>query len=293
MEEQENKMIQKKCGFRTPYDWNYIIQYLHGRSAHAAELAIDDVYYRTVHVKGYQGWYSVSHSEKDLHLSIQISQGLHPVVSEVIAKIKRQFDVCANPLKINGKLKEDPVLAQSVADNPGMRSPGSFDPFEMLVRVILGQMVSVKAATTLMNRYVSAFGEAFETPIPGLNMISPLPEVMAKADVAQVAALGMPRKRAETIIAVAQAFEQGKLDFAPDADVEKLKQQLANIPGIGPWTIEYMLMRGLSWPDAFPTTDLGIQKALGTKSKREIDAVSKTWKPYRSYATHHLWKTLT
>ncbi|MBV6647410.1 MAG: helix-turn-helix domain-containing protein, partial [Cyclobacteriaceae bacterium] len=288
----EDKTIHLKCGFRVPYDWSYIINYFHGRSAHAAELVRNSIYYRTVHMGDYKGWYAVSHSEKDLHLSIQISHSLHPIVSEIIPKIKRQFDVHANPLKINAKLEKDPILGPSISSHSGLRSPGSFDPFEMLVRVILGQRISVKAATTLMNRYVSTFGEVFETPIQGLDRISPLPEVVAQADAGKIASLGMPYKRAETIILVAKAFEQGKLDFAPDADIEKLKLGLADIPGIGPWTIEYMLMRGISWPDAFPTTDLGVQKALGTKSNKEIVATSDSWQPYRSYATHHLWKML-
>ena len=292
-QEPGDKMIHLKCGFRIPYDWDYIINYFLGRSAHAAELVRDGIYYRTVQVGGHKGWFSVSLSEKDLHLSIQISYSLHPIVSDMIAKIKRQFDVYANPLRINAQLEKDSILGQSVSANPGLRSPGSFDPFEMLVRVVLGQRISVKAATTLMNRYVSTFGEPFETPIPGLERISPLPTVVAQADPGQIASLGMPYKRAETITTVAKAFNEKKLDFSPDADLEKLRSALSKVPGIGPWTIEYMLMRGVSWPDAFPTTDLGIQKALGTKKKKEIETVSHSWQPYRSYATHHLWKIIS
>lgn len=291
--ELKHKTIHLKCGFRVPYDWDYIISYFHGRSAHAAEMVSDGVYYRTVQIGEHKGWFSVSLSEKDLHLSIHISYSLHPIVSEVIAKIKRQFDVHADPLRINAQLEKDPILKQSVSDNTGLRSPGSFDPFEMLVRVILGQRISVKAATTLMNRYVSTFGEVFETPIPGLERISPLPGVVAKTDASKIASLGMPYKRAETIISVAKAFEQGRLDFTPGANIEELKLELEKIPGIGPWTIEYMLMRGISWPDAFPISDLGVQKALGTKSKKEITSTSNPWQPYRSYATHHLWKMLS
>ena len=292
-QEMEDKMIHLKCGFRTPYDWDYIISYFQGRSAHASELVNDGVYYKTVQIGEHKGWFSVSLSEKDLHLSIDVSYSLHPIVSDMIAIIKRQFDVYADPLKINAKLETDPVLGSSVFANPGLRSPGSFDPFEMLIRVILGQRISVKAATTLMNRYVSTFGEPFETPILGLERLSPLPAKVAKADAGEIASLGMPYKRAETIIAVAKAFDEGRLDFSPDIDIEKLRLALGKIPGIGPWTIEYMLMRGVSWPDAFPTTDLGIQKALGTKNKEEIEAVSHTWQPYRSYATHHLWKMIS
>ena len=292
-QEMEDKMIHLKCGFRTPYDWDYIIGYFRGRSAHASELVSDGVYYRTVRVGEHKGWFSVSLSEKDLHLSIDISYSLHPIVSDIIAIVKRQFDVYANPLRINAQLEKDPILGQSVSANPGLRSPGSFDPFEMLVRVILGQRISVKAATTLMNRYVSAFGEPFETPIPGLERLSPLPAVVANADAGEIASLGMPYKRAETIIAVAKAFDEGRLNFLPDAVIEKLRLELGKVPGIGPWTIEYMLMRGVSWPDAFPTSDLGVQKALGTKKKQEIEAVSQSWQPYRSYATHHLWKMIS
>jgi len=293
LDHSDEKTIHLKCGYRVPYNWHHIISYFQARSAHPAELVNNGVYYRTVQLGAYKGWYSVAHSQKDLHLSVQISHNLHPIVAEVIAKIKRQFDVHANPLKINAKLEKDSILRQSVLSNPGLRSPGSFDPFEMLIRVILGQRISVKAATTLMNRYVSTFGEVFKTPVAGLNRISPLPKVVAKADAGRVASLGIPYKRAETIITVSKAFDQGRLNFAPDTDLEKLRTALAEIPGIGPWTIEYMLMRGISWPDAFPTADLGVQKALGANSKKEIEAISQSWQPYRSYATHHLWKMIS
>lgn len=291
-EKVEPKVLQLKCGFRTPYDWDHIVSYFNGRSAHGAELVHKGIYYRTVQIDKYKGWISVALSKKDKHLSIQISYSLHPVVSVIITRIKRQFDVHANPLQINKQLGTDPVLRKRIENNPGLRSPGAFNPFELLIRVILGQRISVKAATTLMNRFVSTFGQPFPTPIPKLSRLSPSPEVVAKADPGAIAALGMPLKRAQTIVEVAKVFESGKLDFLTDTNISKIKSELMKIPGIGPWTVEYMLMRGVSWPDAFPSTDLGIQKALKTKNKSEIESIGKKWQPYRSYATHHLWNML-
>ena len=287
------KIIELKCGFRTPYDWASVLGYLKGRSNHAAELVKDGVYYRTVELEAHRGWLSVELNKKDQHLVISISYSLHPVVSEVIARIKRQFDIHANPMLINEVLGKSPILKESVAANPGLRSPGSFDAFEMLVRVILGQLISVKAATTLMNRFVEAYGQPIATPVAELNRVSPTAKTIATVDRDQLAGLGMQRKKAQTIIEVAKLFVSGELDFSLSTDKEALKKRLIQTAGIGAWTVEYMLMRGVSWPDAFPSTDLGVQKALGTKSKKEIEQIGLDWSPFRAYATQHLWRMIS
>lgn len=285
-------IIQLKCGFRPPYDWDALLSYFKGRSNNGAELVKDGVYYRTVALKKYEGWLSVALNKKDQHLDISISYSLHQIVNEVLAKIQRQFDVHANPMLINEVLEKSPLLQKSISENPGLRSPGSFDAFEMLTRVILGQLISVKAATTLMQRFVETYGQPIKTPIPELQKIAPTAERIATVDRDELAKIGIQRKKAQTIIDCAQLLLSGELDFSLGADQEQLKKTLMNISGIGPWTVEYMLMRGLSWPDAFPSTDLGVQKALGTKNKKEIEQMGAAWSPFRAYATQHLWKMM-
>lgn len=278
--------------FRPPYDWQHLYHYFSGRTGGLCELGWERRYYRTARIKESIGWFSVGISATKEALEVCVSAGLHPVVGELVARIKHQFDLHANPSRIVAVLEADPILKVSVRQRPGLRSPGTFDGFELLVRTILGQHISIQAANTLMRRLVSTFGEPLETPVPGLTHLSPLPETLAAASHKSIAAIGMPARRAETIRHAARAYEAGQLDLRPGADIDRVAESLLRLPGIGPWTAQYVLMRAVAWPDAFPGNDLGIQKALGTRQKAVIEQRSQAWHPWRSYATHHLWNTL-
>ena len=174
-----------------------------------------------------------------------------------------------------------------------MRVPGAFDGFELAVRAVMGQQVSVKAATTLAGRVVEAFGERIKTPIPELTRLSPTPERVARLRVGDIAPLGIVRVRAEAIIAVARACKDGSLDLQPGARPEAVIEQLAALPGLGPWTAHYIAMRALRWPDAFPKEDIALRKNLGGITARAADEMSQAWRPWRSYAVLHLWRDHT
>jgi AraC family transcriptional regulator of adaptative response / DNA-3-methyladenine glycosylase II len=201
----------------------------------------------------------------------------------ILERIKRLFDLQADPAAIHA------ALGELAAPRPGLRVPGAFDGFEMAVRAILGQQITVVGARTLAGRVVRHFGTPVSTPHAGLTHLFPTPRRMASASVDEIGKLGITGQRAKTLIALAQALDSGRLLLEPGHRVEETLKQLRAIPGIGEWTAQYLAMRGLSWPDAFPHTDLGVYKALGEKNPKKVLEIAEKWRPWRAYATLHLW----
>jgi AraC family transcriptional regulator of adaptative response / DNA-3-methyladenine glycosylase II len=184
------------------------------------------------------------------------------------------------------------VLGSTLRITAGLRVPGAFEPFEMATRAILGQQVTVKAATTIAGRLAARFGESLASPYPGVTHTFPASAILADCSPATLRKLGQTTARAATIIALARAVEAGTIRLDASADVEHTIADLVELPGIGEWTAQYIAMRALSWPDAFPHTDLGVKKALGTTSHKQVLALAEQWKPWRAYATIHLWQSL-
>ncbi len=207
-----------------------------------------------------------------------------PSSPAAIDKVKQIFDLQADPVAIAAHLARDPLLAPLVAREPGLRVPGSWDPFELAVRAILGQQVTVKGASTLAARLVREFGTAI-SPNKGLTHLFPLPAVLADAD---LTVIGLPRARAATIRNLAAAVTAGLLDFGSDCSSEFRK-----LPGIGDWTTQYVALRALGDRDAFPSGDLGLLKASGLRTTRELETRSQTWRPWRAYAAIYLWRSLS
>jgi AraC family transcriptional regulator of adaptative response / DNA-3-methyladenine glycosylase II len=170
--------------------------------------------------------------------------------------------------------------------------PGAFNGFELGLRAILGQQVTVKAATTIAGRFVTAFGEPFATPLPELNRLTPAHTRVAKASVDDIARHGIVAARARSIIALAQGQGSGDLclDGGAHHDPDASIKRLAQLPGIGPWTAHYIAMRALRWPDAFPKEDIAVRNKLGGVSATEAEALSQPWRPWRSYAVMHVWR---
>jgi AraC family transcriptional regulator, regulatory protein of adaptative response / DNA-3-methyladenine glycosylase II len=168
--------------------------------------------------------------------------------------------------------------------------PGAFDGFEMAIRAILGQQITVKAATTIAGRFAEAFGEKIWTPFPELTRLSPLAAGIAKASVGDIAKLGIVRTRAASILALARALQGGSLKLNGGTDPEADIAQLIALPGMGQWTAHYIAMRASHWPDAFPKEDIAVRNNLGRVSTKQADEISQAWRPWRSYAVMHLWK---
>jgi AraC family transcriptional regulator of adaptative response / DNA-3-methyladenine glycosylase II len=279
-----------RLGYRPPFDWEQLLHFLARRAIPGVEDIRDGKYFRTVqvirHGREYAGFMEVTHDAKAHLLSVRLSDELIPACAVILHRVKRLFDLEMDPAAINAVLG---VLAEG---RPGLRVPGSFDAFELAVRAILGQQVSVAGASTLAGRFVTRFGTPISIPVPSLSHLFPTASRIARAKVDEIGRLGMPGKRAETLIAVAKAMASGDLLLEPGNRVEGTLRKLRQIPGIGEWTTQYIAMRALSWPDAFPHTDLGIVKALGEKNPKKILELTEKWRPWRAYAALHLWSGL-
>lgn len=279
-----------RLNYRPPLDWERLLGFLSQRVIPQVEAVQEGAYFRTVEIKRedrhFTGYLRVSHEAGAGGLSVRLSDALLPVCAAVLERVRRLFDLQADPAAIGL------VLGELSAARPGLRVPGSFDGFEMAARAVLGQQISVAGARTLAGRLARRFGARAETPIPALTHLFPAPQRLASATVDEIGRLGITGPRAKTLIALAQAVSKGDLRLEPGARIEGTLDQLRKIPGIGEWTAQYIAMRALAWPDAFPHTDLGIRKALGTDSARKILNLAEKWRPWRAYAALHLWTTL-
>jgi AraC family transcriptional regulator of adaptative response / DNA-3-methyladenine glycosylase II len=196
------------------------------------------------------------------------------------------FDLNADWAAITQSLKGDPALAASIEDDPGLRVPGCWNGFELATRAILGQQVTVKGATTLAGRLVSALGKPFRDA-RRLTHLFPTPDVLAAAKLGDI---GLSGGRAETIRAFARAVCTGRINFEGVVDSDAFLSSLCEIPGIGTWTAQYVAMRALGEPDAFPSTDLGLLRALDLNTSRELENRAESWRPWRAYAAMYLWR---
>jgi AraC family transcriptional regulator of adaptative response / DNA-3-methyladenine glycosylase II len=279
-----------QLGYRSPYEWEGILEFLTARRVKGTEWINDGTYYRTVRLGNHKGWIGVRHLPEKRALVVEFTHTLTPVLPALLGRLRHLFDLSARPDLISAHLGQDGSLKDAVAKVPGLRVPGAFDGFELAVRAILGQQVTVKAATTLACRFVEAFGESVPTPFRDLHRLAPLPEQIARSSVDAIAKLGIIRTRAKSIIALAEAVASGTIQLEPGAHPDRAMQALTAIPGIGQWTAHYIAMRALRWPDAFPKEDIAVRNALGGVTPKQAEIVSRNWSPWRSYAVLHLWK---
>jgi AraC family transcriptional regulator, regulatory protein of adaptative response / DNA-3-methyladenine glycosylase II len=278
--------------YRPPFNWESLIQFLAARAIPGVECVIDDRYLRTVAIGEHRGWLSVSPVAGRHQLSVQLSTMLTPALPSILARLRSLFDLDCRPDLIASHLQRDARLRPLVKRNPGLRVPGAFDPFELAMRAILGQQVSVRGASTLAGRVADRFGESIQTPFAELNRIVPTAAGVADASVQQLASIGLPKARAESLRNLAAVVARGEIDLDPGADVVETVSKLRDLPGIGPWTADYIAMRALHWPDAFPHGDLGLMKAMNAKSARVLETEAENWRPWRAYAAMHLWQSL-
>jgi AraC family transcriptional regulator of adaptative response / DNA-3-methyladenine glycosylase II len=277
--------------FRPPFAWSSLLGYLRLRAIPGVEMADATHYRRTVCIDDATGWLAVSLHPGGGALNLEISPSLTAVIGAVIARIKQQFDLGAVPEAVAALLGEDELLAATVRRLPGLRVAGAFDGFELAVRTVLGQQISVKAATTISGRLAQAFGTPIATPYRELNRLSPGAGVMSALSVDEIAALGVVGKRAQCITALARAVAERRVVLALAANVEQQIDHLLRVPGIGEWTARYIAMRALHWPDAFPDGDLMLMKAA-QMNQRQLKQRAEAWRPWRAYAAHYLWQSL-
>lgn len=284
--------------YRPPYAWNELISFLAARAIPKVECVSQDAYRRTVALKKgetlHSGWISVAQLPKRNAISVTVASTLLPVLPQVLTRVRHLFDLNCDPCSVYEKLETMESISPDIRV-PGIRLPGSFDAFEMSTRAVLGQQITVKAARTLATRLADAFGEQIETPFEELSRTFPLPDKICSLEAPienRLGPLGVIGARARSILALAQALDSNAITLSLHGDHSLEMQKLLKLPGFGPWTVNYIAMRALGWPDAFLDTDYGVKKALAGMPSKEALTLAQTWSPWRSYATITLWDSL-
>jgi AraC family transcriptional regulator of adaptative response / DNA-3-methyladenine glycosylase II len=285
--------ITVKLGYRPPYDWDAILAFLRARAIPGVEAVSSDRYARTIAIGDVHGLLLVGRAAKNC-LEATVRMPNLRSLPAIIARVRRVFDLAADPVAIGAHLGGDPVLAPLVAARPGLRVPGAWDGFELAVRALLGQQITVAVATKLAGTLVSGHGEPVADPVArelGLTHVFPTPRRLVAAD---LGALGMPRARRTALSALAAAVVADPLIFGPRRSLDEAIAQLRAIAGVGEWTAQYIAMRELREPDAFPAADIGLLRAMRDGSGRRPSAAqllahAERWRPWRAYAALHLW----
>ena len=285
--------VSLRLRYQPPYDWPGVLEFLRLRAIAGIERVEDNCYTRTIQLDGRPGIISVRPAEGNaLRASVRFPRlSALPVI---IARLRRVFDLAADPLAISAHLAKDPALAPLVETRPGLRVPGAWDGFELAIRAVLGQQITVGAAVRLAGRLVAAHGEPLAEPDHDLTHVFPRPEVLARAD---LTTLGMPRSRAATLSAVGAAVVADPDFFCASRGLDEAIERLKSIRGVGEWTAHYIALRQLREPDAFPAADVGLMRALTHLerrkwSARELVGRADQWRPWRAYAAQHLWASL-
>ena len=288
--------LRLKLAYRPPYDAAAMMNFLAQRAVPGLELCIPGEhaageFLRILRISAgkhsHLGWVRLRFEPAAHRVQVQISDDLLPVLPAVLQQVRWALDLDADPLAIEAGLAPD------FAHCAGWRGPGAWDGFELAVRAVLGQQITVAAARTLTRRLVQALGEPLATPWPQLTHAFPTPAALLHATPDALGQLGIVRQRQKAIQALAQAVLQGGLDLRPGPQVQTTVQALMALPGIGDWTAQYIAMRALRWPDAFPAGDIVVQQRLGVRGgpqpARAATALAGTWQPWRSYAVIRLW----
>jgi AraC family transcriptional regulator, regulatory protein of adaptative response / DNA-3-methyladenine glycosylase II len=285
-----------RLNFRPPYHWQGMLDFLAPRATPGVEVVERGTYRRSFSLqggdgkgsdgKGGDGYFEVSLDEGRDALRVRIQFGDPRSLFYIIERIRAMFDLSADWAAIVESLRADAVLEGRVKADPGLRVPGCWNGFELATRAILGQQITVKGATALAGRMVSRFGRPF-SGASGLTHVFPPPEVLADARLGEI---GLTGARAETIQALARAVCSGKIHFEGVVDSDAFLNRLCEISGIGKWTAQYVAMRALGEPDAFPSADLGLLRAMGLGSSRELERHAEAWRPWRAYAAMYLWR---
>lgn len=278
--------------YRAPWSWQQFHDHFALRALAGVERLGADHYARSFALDGVRGWFRVQPRTQEDALELRCSASANACLPALTARVRRMFDLDAEPQRIAAHLAGDPQLGPLVARNPGLRLPTAFDPFEQAVRAIVGQQVTVKAAVTITGRLVARLGEPLaDASAEGVERLFPTAAALAAAD---LAGIGMPGKRVQTLQHFAAQVASGALSLRLDeGGSHALIERLCALPGIGPWTAEYIALRAFGDADAFPASDLGLLKAplwgdAGIDAKR-LKARAEAWRPWRAYAAAHLW----
>jgi AraC family transcriptional regulator of adaptative response / DNA-3-methyladenine glycosylase II len=285
--------IALRLPYRPPFDWDGLTGFLAGRAIAGVESVVDGCYRRTIELAGAPSFLEVRKLEHDFALELRVAVAPGADLLRAVERVRRIFDLDADPLAIGEALEANPMLRAHLGERPGLRVPGAWCAFELGVRAILGQQVSVRGASTLAGRLVREFGKPVAGAPGGLSHLFPSPAQLADCDVASI---GLPRARAAAIRGFAGAIANGELVLDGARGLDDAVARLAELPGIGAWTAQYIAMRALGEPDAFPAGDLALRKALASGdapiSAVQAERAAEEFRPWRSYAAMALWRSL-
>jgi AraC family transcriptional regulator of adaptative response / DNA-3-methyladenine glycosylase II len=273
---------QFRLAYRPPYDWKAAIEFLAARATPGVESVIDNRYRRSIAIAGMAGSIAIGPAPEGPALILEVQCSEPRALLTIVERVRQMFDIGADPSVIAEQLGGDPLLKTAFRAHAGIRTPGAWDPFELCVRAILGQQISVAAATTIAGRVANRWGTPIEASV-GLTHLFPTPSQLANAPLEEA---GIISARATTLRLLARAVLDGTLMF----DGVGTAAGLGAIPGIGDWTVQYVLMRALNEPDAFPSGDLVLRRMAGDCSARELERRSQAWRPWRAYAVMLLWQ---
>jgi AraC family transcriptional regulator of adaptative response / DNA-3-methyladenine glycosylase II len=280
--------VALKLAFRPPYDWEQVLGFLATRAVAGIEHVDANRYSRTIDLMGTSAVITVKPIEGEDALELRVRGAPPASLFQLSAVARRVFDLTADPEHIAGAMKSDKLISSLMKRRPGVRIPGTWDPFECVVRAVLGQQVSVAAGRTFTARLVARLGQRIASGAEGLTHLFPRPEAIADAD---LTGLGFTGARQAALRAVARAVIERRLDFNAPAD--EVTECLASLSGIGPWTAQYVALRALGEPDAFPAGDVVLRRIAGGKgaamSTRALEERAEAWRPWRGYAAQHLW----
>lgn len=281
----------------SPADWAFFLRYLGNRATQGVERISGEVYARTVSIDGVSGLFTLQPAEADSALQLTIAGPVRRFADHIVQRVRAMLDLETDLLKVHEVLSRDPHFGVLLSGSSGIRVPGGWSRFELLIRTIVGQQVTVKAGTTIMGRIASRFGTPLETEDESVPMcLFPAPVALAEGD---WTGIGMPGKRVATIQHLAKAIHEQQIpfpdesqDFIDAKQRQELKAALLDLPGIGPWTVEYFSLRGLRDANAWPESDLilkrEVQRLTGEVDIRKSKRV-RDWEPFRGYAAMMLW----
>ncbi len=277
--------------YQPPWQWQQFHAHFALRALAGVECLQPHSYARSAHLDGQRGWFRVQALADQPALQLHYSQSLQPCLATLTARVRKMFDLDCQPQQISAHFATDEQLGPLVARNPGLRLPTAFEPFEQAVRAIVGQQVTVKAAVTITGRLVSRLGEALQfADAPEIQRLFPSPQAIANAN---LDGIGMPGKRVQTLQHFAAQVASGDLRLDLQDGYTAFVERLCALPGIGPWTAEYIALRAFGEVDAFPASDLGLLKApvwgVAGIDAKQLKARAEAWRPWRAYAAAHLW----
>jgi AraC family transcriptional regulator of adaptative response / DNA-3-methyladenine glycosylase II len=284
--------ITLSLSYVPPYDWGAMLRFFSARAVAGVEAVEGERYVRTIELDGARGTFAVSPSPTKEHaLSLTLRFPAVSALPAVVSRVRSMFDLDADVRLIHAALGRDPLLAGPIAARPGLRVPGAWDPFELGIRAILGQQITVSAARDIAGKLVSAHGQPLAGPgAEPVTRLFPRPAALARAE---LSGLGMPRTRAATLSAFARLASDDPELFAASRPLERTLATLRSVPGIGEWTAQYIALRALRDPDAFPVTDVGLLRGAAKNGARPTPAalatLAEAWRPWRAYAAQHLW----